>query len=136
LAAVRGVYRLAGAESGPALIQMFSDNDESIRRRAAVCIGWLGKEEFATPLIPLLDDSSVSVRQAAIEAMGNLRNRAVVSALIEHLSDTEKTISKAIITALKTITGKKMSGLFPKDEKALRQLIARWRQWWNEQYPE
>ncbi|MFC1675463.1 HEAT repeat domain-containing protein [Planctomycetota bacterium] len=136
LAAVRGVYRLAGAESGPALIKMLSDEDESIRRRAVVCIGWLGKKEFAAELVQLLDDGSLSVRQAAIEAMANLRSKAVVSALIEHLSDPEKTIRKAIITALKTITGKKMSGPFPKDEKATQQLIARWRQWWSEEYPE
>jgi len=135
LAAVRGVYRLAGAESAPALIQMFSDGDESIRRRAAVCIGWLGKEEFAPALVRLLDDSSVSVRLVAIEAMGNLRSPAPVSSLIEHLNDVDKIIRKAIIAALKTITGKKMSGPFPRDKKSLQQLIARWRQWWDEQYP-
>ena len=136
LAAVRALYRIAGAGSGPTLIRMFCDEDESIRRRAVVCIGWLGKKEFATTLVPLLNDSSISVRQATIEAMANLCSRAVVSALIEHLGDPEKVIREAIIAALKTITGKKMSGPFPGNEKSIQQLIVRWRQWWNEQYPE
>lgn len=141
LAAVRALYRMAGTGSGPMLIRMFCDEDESIRRRAVVCIGWLGKKEFATALVPLLDDSSVSVRQATIEAMANLCSRSVVSALIEHLGDPEKVIREAIIAALKTITGKKMSpdavqSGFPENEKSIRQLIVRWRQWWNEQYPE
>lgn len=135
LAAVWGLYHLAGAESGPTLTGMLADEEEGVRRRAATCIGWLGKEELAISLVALLKDNSVSVRQAAIEAMGNLRSRAAVSALIEHLSEPEKIIRKAIIAALKTITGKKMSGQFPKDEKALQQLIARWRQWWQGQYP-
>ncbi len=135
LAAVWSLYRLAGAESGPALTRMFADEDDGVRRRATACIGWLGKEEFATSLIPLLDDSSVSVRQAAIEAMGNLHNPAVVSALFEHLNNPEKTIREAIIAALKTITGRKMSETMPKDDKSAQQLIARWRQWWGEQYP-
>lgn len=136
LAAVRALYRLAGAKSGPTLIRMFCDEDESVRRRAMVCIGWLGKKEYATALVPLLNDSSILVRQATIEAMSNLCSRAVVSALIEHLDDPEKAIREAIIAALKTITGKKMSGSFPGNEKSIQQLIARWRQWWNEQYPE
>jgi len=141
LAAVRALYRVAGAESGPMLIRMFYDEDESIRRRAVVCIGWLGKKEFATALVPLLDDSSILVRQATIEAMVNLCSKMVVSALIDHLGDPEKAIRKAIVAALKSITGKKMSpdavqSGFPEDEKSIQQLIARWRQWWNTQYPD
>ena len=85
LAAVWGLYRLAGAESGPALVRMFSDENKEVRRRAATCIGWLGQDELAVESLPLLDDSSVSVRLAVVEAMGNLRCRQGVTALIEHL---------------------------------------------------
>jgi len=134
LAAVRGLYRLGGVTSAPELIRMLCDENEDIRRRTVTCIGWLGKEELAVELVPLLDDSSVSVRLAAVEAMGNLRSRKVVSALIEHLNDPEKIIRKAIISALKTITGKKMSGPFPRDEKSLQILIIRWRQWWEDEH--
>jgi hypothetical protein len=73
--------------------------------------------------------------------MSNLCSHTVVSSLIEHLDDPEKAIREAIIAALKIITGKKMSpdavqSGFPENEKSIQQLIARWRQWWNEQYPE
>jgi len=133
LAAVRGLYRLGGVTSAPELIRMLCDENEDIRRRTATCIGWLKKEELAVKLVPLLDDSSTSVRRAAVEAMVNLRSRKVVSALIEHLSDPEKTIRKAIISALKAITGKKMSGSFPRNEESLQLLIIRWRQWWKDE---
>jgi hypothetical protein len=133
LAAVWGLYHLAGTESVPALIRMFYDEDEEVRRRAITCIGWLGQEELAVELLPLLDDSSVSVGRAAVEAMGKLGNRQTVSALIERLNDPDVSIRKAVLGALKTITGKQMSGPFPRDEKSLQRLIARWQEWWKEE---
>jgi HEAT repeat protein len=133
LAAVWGLYHLAGTESVPALIRMFYDEDEEVRRRAITCIGWLGQEELAVELLPLLDDSSVSVGRAAVEAMGKLGNRQTVSALIERLNDPDVSIRKAVLGALKTITGKQMSGPFPRDEKSLQHLIARWQEWWKEE---
>jgi hypothetical protein len=133
LAAVWGLYRLTGAESASDLIRMVSDNDEEVRRRAATCIGWLRQEKLAVELLPLLSDRSASVRRAAIEAMGNLRSRKVISALIEHLNDPDKSIKKVILDTLKRITGKKMSGPLPRDEKALQCYIARWHEWWKEE---
>ena len=134
LAAVWGLYHLAGAESAPALIYMFSDEDEEVRRRAVTCIGWLGQEALAVELLLPLSDSSVSVRRAAVEAMGNLHSRQVISGLIERLNDPEKSIRKAALGVLETITGKKMSrGPFPRNEKLLQRLIARWREWWKEE---
>jgi HEAT repeat protein len=133
LAAVWGLYRLAGAENASNLIRMFSDENEEVRRRAATCIGWLRQEERAVDLLPLLSDRSACVRRAAIEAMGNLRSRQVVSALIDHLNDCDKSIRKVILDTLKKITGKKMSGPLPRNEKALKCFIARWHEWWKEE---
>ena len=134
LAAVWGLYRLAGAESARALIYMFSDEDEEVRRRAVTCIGWLGQETLAVELLLPLSDSSVSVRRSAVEAIGNLRSRQVVPSLIERLNDPEKSIGNAALGVLETITGKKMSrGPFPRNEKLLQRLIARWREWWKEE---
>jgi len=113
---------------------MLSDEDQDVRRRAATCIGWLGREAFAVELLPLLADSSVSVRRAAVEAMGSLRCRQVVSALIERLNDPEESIRKAVLGAIQTITGKKMSGPSPKSKKSFERLVARWREWWKEEY--
>ncbi|HUS74210.1 MAG TPA: HEAT repeat domain-containing protein [Sedimentisphaerales bacterium] len=133
LAAVWGLYYLAKEDGSVVLLTMFSDEAEEVRRRAATCIGWLGQEEFAVKLLPLLDDSSPSVRRAAAEAMGNLGSRQVVWSLIEHLNDPDKAISKAILNALQAITGEKMSQSFPKDEKSLQRVTARWREWWKEE---
>ena len=134
LAAVRCLYSLGGLTSAPELVQMLGDENEDVRRRTACCIGWVGKEELALELVPLLDDSSISVRLAAVEAMSYLRNREVVSDLIVHLEDSEKEVRKAIIAALKKITGKKMSGPFPKDKKTLQILTVRWAEWWKDEY--
>ena len=133
LTAVWGLYRMAGAESGPALVGMFSDESAEVRRRAVTCVSWLGQEQLAVELLPLLEDSSFLVRLAAVEAMGTLRCRRGVAALIEHLNDPEKAVRKAILGALGTITGKKMSGPFPRDNRSLERLIARWREWWKEE---
>ena len=133
LAAVRGLYRLAGEESASDLVRMLSDENEEVRRRSATCIGWLRQEELAVELIPLLSNGSPSVRRAAIEAMGNLGSRQVISALIEHLNDPEKSIRVVIIDTLEKITGKKMSGPLPRNDKALQCYIARWHEWWKEE---
>jgi hypothetical protein len=133
LAAVRGLYRLLGEESVSDLVRMLSDENDEVLRRSATCIGWLGQEKLAVELIPLLSNGNPSVRRAAIEAMGKLRSRHVISALIERLSDPEKSVRIAIIDALENITGKKMSGPLPRNEKALQCYIARWHEWWKEE---
>lgn len=133
LAAVRGLYRLAGAESAPALVRMLCDENEGVRRRAVTCICWLGDETLAVELLPLLDDSSVLVRRSAVEAMSRLRSRQVVSSLIEHLNDPDKSMRKPILGAIQTITGKRMGGPFPRDNKSYQRLVARWHQWWREE---
>jgi outer membrane murein-binding lipoprotein Lpp len=133
LAAVWGLYRLAGTESISALMHMLSDRDTSVRRRAITCIGWLGKEEVAVELLPLLEDNSVSVRQAVVEAMGNLHCQQAIPSLIERLNDPDETTRKVILNALETITGKKMNGPCPRDEKSSLRLVARWQQWWKDE---
>ena len=133
LAAVWSIYQLAGIESIPALIRMFADEDEEVRRRAATCIGWLGKEELAVELLPLLEDDSVSVRRAAAEAMGRLRSRQVVSPLIERLNDPVESVKRVVLAAIETITAKKMSRSFPKNQEEFEHLIVRWQEWWKEE---
>jgi HEAT repeat protein len=134
LAAVWGLYHLNGAKNTSALVHMLSDEDKDVRRRAATCIGWLGQEELAVELLPLLADSSVLVRRAAVEAMSSLRCRQVVSALLERLNDPDESIRKVVLRAIQTITGKKMSGPSPKSKKSFERLVARWREWWKEEY--
>lgn len=136
LAAVRGVYRLAGDAAADLLIRMFTDEDESVRRRAAVCLGWLESPELAPALIPLIGDVSVSVRQSAIEAVASLRNRETIPALIDQMDDPEESIRLLIVETLKSISGKDMPKNFPKNRTAYLRLIARWRQWWQDQNAE
>ncbi len=133
LAAVRGVYRLAGVESASALVRMLADENVEVRRMVTTCIGWLDKEHLAAELIPLLTDKSVSVRQAAVKAVGNLRSPRVVFTLIECLNDSDESVRKKVLDVLEGITGKKMSEGYPEDEEGRQRLMARWRHWWKEE---
>ncbi len=131
LAAVWSLYHLTGAEGAFILVRMLSDESEEVRRRSATCIGWLRQDKLAVELIPLLSDRSASVRRAAIEAMGNLHSQRVISSLIEHFNDPEKSIRKLILESLEKITGKRMGGPLPSEDKALQSIIARWKEWWK-----
>ena len=133
LAALWGVYRLAGADSASAIASMLSDGDEEVRRRAASCLGWLGSKEFVGALLPLLADAGVSVRRAAAEAVAGLRSPRAIPPLIECLRDPDDSIRKAALGSLESITGKRMSESSPADEDSRERLIARWRAWWRDE---
>ena len=108
LAAVWGLYRLAGIESIPLLIPMFSDNDEEVRRRAITCIGWAGEQ---------------------IAKADKHYYQQVISALIQCLSDSAGSIKNAALNALQAVTGKTMSTKQISPER----LIGQWRSWWKEE---
>jgi len=133
LAAVRGVYRLAGNRTGDLLIRMLTDQDESVRRRAVVCVGWLESPELAPTLLPLVSDASVSVRQVAVEALATLRNPVALPALIDQMEDPDESMRTLIVKTLTTISGKEMPKTNTKGETAYLRLVARWRQWWQEE---
>ena len=133
IAAVKGEYRLAGAQSASALTRMLSDDSVEVRRMVATCIGWLGQEHLAVELVPLLRDKAARVRQAAVEAMGNLGSREVVFTLIEYLNDSDESVRKKLTDVLEQITGKKMGEGYPADEEGRQRLTARWRHWWKEE---
>ncbi len=104
LAAVWGLYRLAGTESIPALTRMLSDDDEGVRRRAVTCIGWLCGQ---------------------VGKVGNHRSYKVVFALVQCLGDRSESIKNAALDTLQTVTGKKMSAPRTSPER----LIEQWQQW-------
>ena len=110
LAAVWGLYHLAGPESIPALTRMLSDDDEGVRRRAVTCIGWAG-------------------RQAG--KAGNHHSKKVISALIQCLNDPDKSIIKATLDALGAVAGKKKGEPVLEDQNSLESLIEQWRSWWK-----
>ena len=112
LAAVWGLYRLAGTESIPALTPMLSDNDEGVRRRAITCIGWVGGQ---------------------IANAGNHPCQKVISALIQCLNDPAESIKNAALDALQAVTGKKICEAVPEGQISHQFLIDQWRSWWKEE---
>jgi len=106
LAAVWGIYRLAGIDSLPKLMTMLGDGDEGVRRRAVTCIGWLGGQ---------------------LKTIGESQLRRVVLALIGCLDDSAESITKAALDALQAVSGKKMSTR----QISIERLIDQWREWWK-----
>ena len=54
LAAVKGVYRLGGTKGIPMLMSALSDENDSVRYRAGVLVGWLGRNDMATEMQKVL----------------------------------------------------------------------------------
>jgi hypothetical protein len=115
LVAVWSLYRLAGAEAVPALIRMFSDENEEVRRRAITCIGWLAQG------------------QAAVDVAENLHSRQMISALVGCLGDPEESTRTAALSVLETVAGKKMSNQLPPEQDSHQDIIARWKKWWTQE---
>ena len=115
LAAVWGLYQLSGAKSVYLLIDMFSDDDEEVRRRAVTCLGWL------------------SQKKSGQEVNENLCSHYVISSLIERLSDPAESIKKAALVSLSEIKGEKVDESVLVDSKLRQNLIERWQKWWKEE---
>ena len=131
LAAVRGIYRLRGIESAPAIVKALDDSHASIRRRAAVCLGWLGAESDAPSLLPLFRDKSPEVRAAAVEAAGALRFRSAILGLIKALEDPEPSVRFRANHSLQRITGNSC-GTAPANRAAsYRKIAKKWLGWWS-----
>ena len=114
LAAVWGLYRLAGIQSVSAIAEMFLDDNEEVRRRAVNCIAWLGKTE------------------KTLDAARKPQIWKVISGLIGRLQDPAESVRKAALDALETITGKKISTPLPIDENTQKNLISQWHKWWKD----
>jgi len=116
LIAVWSLYRLAGAESVPALIDMLSDKNEGVRRRAATCIGWLARE------------------QKTVGMIGSNDSRRMASALVKCLQDTERSVRIAALGTLELVTGRKMSEQSTTDDKdSHHDIIEQWKKWWQQE---
>jgi hypothetical protein len=106
LAAVWGLYQLAGTDGIQALTRMLFDEDEGVRRRAITCIGWMGLE---------------------VRKKDSHRPHQTVSALIQCLNDPAESIKNAALGALQAVTGKKFSAKSASPES----LTELWQKWWQ-----
>lgn len=132
LAAVRGVYRLAGMDAADRLVAMFADESELVRCRAVTCIGWLGDHRLAEPLMPLLADGSVAVRRTVVEALGEIAAPKSFPSVISRMTDPDESVRRKALAAISMATEKNMDESLPPDADPPEYLIARWREWWKE----
>jgi HEAT repeat protein len=106
LAAIDALNSLDGKSRYKSVIELFSDNQPSIRSRAVeLSAKW--KTEEALPLIVrmLRDDRSNVVRSSCAYALGIYKNFASVPALIQALSDNYKDVRIYALESLKGISG-------------------------------
>lgn len=117
LAAVRGIYRLAGRKGAGLLVRMLHDVSEDVRRRAATCLGWLDHKPAEVALLPLLADGSAFVRGAAVDALANIHSSRAVPEITELLNDPVESVRRRADLALQIVTGGRMAETFPEKER-------------------
>ncbi len=131
LAAVRGVYQLGGLGAAPAITKALKDTSPTIRRRAAVCLGWLDARTDAGALLPLFRDGDANVRAAAVEAVGTLRFRSAIPGLIKALEDKDPRVRQRANHSLQRITGMSCGTAPPGRAAAYRKIARKWQGWWS-----
>ena len=90
----------AAPEPPPDLIEMLSDEEARIRRRAALAIGRVRLVEGVAPLVPLLKDEEPEVRQMAAFAMGLIGAVSARDPLVDALNDPAPMVQGSAAEAL------------------------------------
>ncbi len=82
------------------LLQMLTDGEARIRRRAALAVGRVGLAEGVPPLIELMKDSDPEVRQMAAFALGLIGDRRAHDPLVGALADPSPLVQGSAAEAL------------------------------------
>jgi cyclophilin family peptidyl-prolyl cis-trans isomerase len=102
--------RKAAAPAPPAptpdLLQLMTDPEARIRRRAALAIGRVGLAEGVAPLQTALTDTDPAVRQMAAFGLGLIADKAAVPALTAALQDADPMVRGRAAEALGLIGDK------------------------------
>ena len=84
----------------PDLLQLVTDSEARIRRRAALAIGRVGLADGIAPLQTTLTDADPAVRQMAAFALGLIGDRGAVPALTTALQDADAMVRGRAAEAL------------------------------------
>jgi cyclophilin family peptidyl-prolyl cis-trans isomerase/HEAT repeat protein len=72
-------------ESVPELLGFLADPDQTVRARAALAIGRIGRAADVSPMSPLLRDPEAAVRRDAAFALGEIEDSSAAMVLANHL---------------------------------------------------
>jgi cyclophilin family peptidyl-prolyl cis-trans isomerase/HEAT repeat protein len=92
------------------LIQLLSDQEARVRRRAALAVGRVGLREGVEPLAGLLTDQEPEVRQMATFALGLIGDRSARPVLINALKDSDPIVQGRAAEALGNIGDRSDAG--------------------------
>jgi HEAT repeat protein/cyclophilin family peptidyl-prolyl cis-trans isomerase len=84
----------------PDLVQLLSDGEARVRRRAALAVGRVGLREGVAPLVALLDDGDPEVRQMAAFALGLIGDTSAGEPLVAALGDPSLLVQGSAAEAL------------------------------------
>ena len=84
----------------PDLLALLVDPEPQLRRRAALAIGRVGREEGTAPLVASLADPEPEVRQMAAFALGLIGDPSATNALIQGLQDPSPAVQGRVAEAL------------------------------------
>lgn len=86
--------------AGANLLNLITDADANVRRRAALAIGRVGLESGVAALVGALSDSDEGVRASAAFALGLVRSPSAVEPLIAALTDPKPIVKARAADAL------------------------------------
>ena len=95
--------QIGSTETASALITALTDEDISVRARAAEALGQIGSAEAVPALITALTDETKWVREQAAEALGQIGSAEAVPALITALTDEDISVAFNAAEALRQI---------------------------------
>ena len=84
----------------PVFVELLSDEDSTIRGKAAEYLGFLGAKEAVTPLIAALAKQGPLGRGPFIEALGTIGDPRAVAPLVALLESADKDEARAVAQAL------------------------------------
>ncbi len=87
-------------ETPPDLLELLSDDEARVRRRAALAVGRVRLPEGVAPLVPLLKDEEPEVRQMAAFAMGLIGAPVARDPLVAALGDSSPMVQGSAAEAL------------------------------------
>ncbi|MBI3400581.1 MAG: HEAT repeat domain-containing protein [Acidobacteria bacterium] len=91
---------IVAPEPAPDLIEMLSDDEARIRRRAALAVGRVRLVEGVAALVPLMKDEEPEVRQMAAFAMGLIGAISARDPLVDALNDPAPMVQGSAAEAL------------------------------------
>lgn len=131
LGSLKGVYKVAGAESLKHLLEGLKDEHQEVRKLSATLLGWVGEKEAGPALVQAIKDTDQEVVKAAIMGLSIVRDHSSVLPLIRTLEGGSREIREKIVHAIERITGETLTFNLDAEGEELQTNVEDLKNWWR-----